>query len=114
MKKGVCEHTHILRALIEYPQGNLEEIHGKTLRSTQEESGGRRNREDLAHARGRYAASRTASANTGEAIRTRGSENVSAQTPLLRGRTYVRTYPRAGRASSYTVPCVVETRAMQG
>jgi hypothetical protein len=29
-----CEHTRILRALVEYPQGNLEEIQEKTLRST--------------------------------------------------------------------------------
>jgi hypothetical protein len=26
-----CEHTSILRALVEYPQGNLEEIQQKTL-----------------------------------------------------------------------------------
>jgi hypothetical protein len=29
-----CEHTCILKALVEYPQGNLEEIQEKTLRST--------------------------------------------------------------------------------
>jgi hypothetical protein len=29
-----CEHTRILRALVEYPQGNLEEIQEKTLKST--------------------------------------------------------------------------------
>ena len=109
-----CEHTRILGALVKHPQGNLEEIQEKTLRSTQEEPGARRDREALAYASKRYVASRTASANTGEAIRTRGSENISAQTPPLRGRTYVRTYPRAGLASSYTVSCVVETRATQG
>jgi hypothetical protein len=36
-----CEHTSILRALIKYPQGNLEEIQQKTLQGTQEEPGGR-------------------------------------------------------------------------
>ena len=76
-----CEHTRILRARVEYPQGNLEEIQEKTLRSTQEEPRGHRNRRALAYATERYVASRTASANTGEAIRTRGSENISAQTP---------------------------------
>ena len=39
-----CEHTSILRALIKYPQGNLEEIQQKTLQSTQEEPGGRQDR----------------------------------------------------------------------
>jgi hypothetical protein len=38
------EHTHILRALVEHPQGNLEEIQQKTLQSTQEEPGGRQDR----------------------------------------------------------------------
>jgi hypothetical protein len=41
---GWCEHTGILRALIEYPQGNLEEIQQKTLQSTQEEPEGCQNR----------------------------------------------------------------------
>ncbi len=36
-----CEHISILRALVEYPQGNLEEIQEKTLWSTQDEPGGR-------------------------------------------------------------------------
>jgi hypothetical protein len=36
-----CEHTGILRALIEYPQGNLEEIQQKVLQSTHEEPEGR-------------------------------------------------------------------------
>jgi hypothetical protein len=67
----MCEHTSILRALVEYPQGNLEEIQEKTLRSTQEEPGARRDREALAYATERYTTSRTASANTGKAIRTR-------------------------------------------
>jgi hypothetical protein len=31
--KNLCEHTSILRALIKYPQGNLEEIQQKTLQS---------------------------------------------------------------------------------
>jgi hypothetical protein len=35
-----CEHTRILRALVEYPQGNLEETRQETLQSTQEEPGG--------------------------------------------------------------------------
>ncbi len=35
----ICEHACILRALVEYPQGNLEEIQQKTLQSTQEEPG---------------------------------------------------------------------------
>ncbi len=39
-----CEHTCILRALVEHPQGNLEEIQQKTLQSTQEEPGGRPDR----------------------------------------------------------------------
>ena len=67
----ICEHTRILRALVEYPQGNLEEIQEKTLRSTQEEPGGRQDRKAQAYATERYTASRTASANTGKAIRTR-------------------------------------------
>jgi hypothetical protein len=33
-EEALCEHTRILRALVEYPQGNLEEIQEKTLRST--------------------------------------------------------------------------------
>ena len=109
-----CEHTSILRALVEYPQGNLEEIQEKTLRSTQEEPGARRDREALAYATKRYTASRTASANTGKAIRTRVRTTSPPRPPPLRGRTYVRTYPRAGRASNYTVSCVAETRATQG
>jgi hypothetical protein len=36
-----CEHTRILGALVEHPQGNLEEIQQETLRSTQEEPVGR-------------------------------------------------------------------------
>jgi hypothetical protein len=39
-----CEHTRILGALIEHPQGNLEEIQQKTLQSTQEEPVGRQGR----------------------------------------------------------------------
>ena len=39
-----CEHTRILRALVEHPQENLEEIQQKTLQSTQEETGGRQDR----------------------------------------------------------------------
>ncbi len=66
-----CEHTCILRALVEYPQGNLEEIQEKTLWNTQEEPGGRRDRKALTYATERYVASCTASSNTGEAICTR-------------------------------------------
>jgi hypothetical protein len=39
-----CEHTRILRALVEHPQGNLEEILQKTLQSTPEEPVGRQDR----------------------------------------------------------------------
>jgi hypothetical protein len=39
-----CEHTRILGALVEHPQGNLEEIQQKTLQSTQEEPVGRQGR----------------------------------------------------------------------
>jgi hypothetical protein len=39
-----CEHTRILRALVEHPQGNLEEIQQKTLQSTQEEPVDRQDR----------------------------------------------------------------------
>jgi len=39
-----CEHTRILRALVEHPKGNLEEILQKTLQSTQEEPVGRQDR----------------------------------------------------------------------
>jgi hypothetical protein len=39
-----CEHTRILGALVEHPQGNLEEIQQKTLQSTQEEPVGHRDR----------------------------------------------------------------------
>jgi hypothetical protein len=39
-----CEHTGILRALVEHPQGNPEENQQKTLQSTQEEPGGRQDR----------------------------------------------------------------------
>jgi hypothetical protein len=35
-----CEYTSILMALVEYSQGNLEEIQQKPLLSTKEESGG--------------------------------------------------------------------------
>jgi hypothetical protein len=65
-----CEHTSILRALVKYPQGNLEEIQEKILQSTQEEPGGHQDGKAQAYATERYTASRTASANTGEAIRT--------------------------------------------
>jgi hypothetical protein len=65
-----CEHISILRALIEYPQGNLEDIQEKILQSTQEEPGGRQDHKAQTYATKRYTASRTASANTGEAIRT--------------------------------------------
>jgi len=41
---GDCEHTHILRALVKHPQGNLEEIQQKTLQSTQEEPVGHQDR----------------------------------------------------------------------
>jgi hypothetical protein len=43
----------MLRALIEYPQGNLEEIQQKTLQSTQEEPGGRPYRKARMYATGR-------------------------------------------------------------
>jgi hypothetical protein len=43
-KVANCEPTSVLRALIKYPQGNLEEIQQKTLQSTQEEPGGRQDR----------------------------------------------------------------------
>jgi hypothetical protein len=43
-RDATCEHTSILRALIKYPQGNLEEIQQKTLQSTQEEPGGHQDR----------------------------------------------------------------------
>ncbi len=66
-----CEHTSIHRALVKYPQGNLEEIQEKILRSTQQRPGGRQDRKAQAYATERYTASRTASANTGEAICTR-------------------------------------------
>jgi len=39
-----CEHTCILRALVEHPQGSLEEILQETLQSTQEEPVGRQDR----------------------------------------------------------------------
>jgi hypothetical protein len=67
---SLCEHTSILRALIEYPQGNLEEIQEKILKSTQEEPGGHQDRKAQTYATEHYTANRTASANTGEAIRT--------------------------------------------
>ncbi len=44
LRAAGCEHTRILGALIEHPQGNLEEIQQKTLQSTQEEPVGRRDR----------------------------------------------------------------------
>jgi hypothetical protein len=45
VSQGVqCEHTRILGALVEHPQGNLEEIQQKTLQSTQEEPVGRLDR----------------------------------------------------------------------
>jgi hypothetical protein len=111
---ALCEHTSILRALVKYPQGNLEEIQEKTLQSTQEEPGGRQDRKAQAYATECYTASHTASANTGEAICTRVLITSPPRPPPLGGRTYVRTYPRAGQASNYTVSRVVETRATQG
>jgi hypothetical protein len=77
-----CEHTCILRALVKYPKGNLEEIQEKTLRSTQKEPGGRQDRKALAYATEHYAASRTASANTGEAICTRVLTTSPPRPPL--------------------------------
>ncbi len=65
-----CEHISILRAFVKYPQGNLDEIQEKILQSTQEEPGGRQDRKAQTYATERYTASRTASANTGEAMRT--------------------------------------------
>jgi hypothetical protein len=48
-----CEHTRILRALVEYPQGNLEETRQETLQSTQEEPGGRPYHKARTYATGR-------------------------------------------------------------
>ncbi len=86
-----CEHTSILRALVEYPQGNLEEIQEKTLWSTQEEPGGHQDCKALAYATERYTASRTASANTGKAIHMRVRTTSLPRPPLERAnvRTYV-------------------------
>jgi hypothetical protein len=53
IERAVCEHTRILRALIEHPQGNLGEIQQKTLQSTQEEPGGRPYRKARTHTTGR-------------------------------------------------------------
>ena len=47
-----CEHTSILRALIKYPQENLEEIQQKTLQSTQEEPGDCQDRKVWTYATG--------------------------------------------------------------
>ena len=49
-----CEHTSILRALIKYPQGNLEETRQETLQSTQEEPGGHQDCKNQAYATNHY------------------------------------------------------------
>ena len=97
----LCEHTRILGALVEYPQGNLEEIQQENPaehpRGTCRPSGPQGL--DVRH---RVLRSQpcTASANTGEAIRTLFGQRLRPD-PLLRGRTYVRTYPGASRGYSY-------------
>jgi len=53
MIPAACEHTSILRDLIKYPQGNLEEVQQNTLQSTQEESVGRPYRRARTYATGR-------------------------------------------------------------
>jgi hypothetical protein len=76
-----CEHTRILGALVENPQGNLEEIQQKTLQSTQEEPVGRQDRKTRTYAAGSYAASRIPLARMQAGQYVRCSGNVSAQTP---------------------------------
>jgi hypothetical protein len=48
----MCEHTHILGALVEHPQGNLEEIQRKLYRAPKE-PGGRPYRKARSYATGR-------------------------------------------------------------
>ncbi len=76
-----CEHTSILGALVEHPQGNLEEIQQKTLQSTQEEPVGHQDRKAKTYATGSYAASRVPLARTQARQYVRCSGNVSTQTP---------------------------------
>jgi hypothetical protein len=61
----VCsQHTRILRALVEHPKGNLEEVQQKTLLSTQEEPIGRQDRKAYTYATERYKTSRVPLART--------------------------------------------------
>ena len=96
-----CEHTRILGALVEHPQGNLEEIQQENPaehpRGTCRPSGPQGL--DVRHRELRSQPC-TASANTDEAIRTLFGQRLRPD-PLLRGRTYVRTYPGASRGYSY-------------
>jgi len=79
------------RALVKYPQGNLEEIQQKTLQSTQVEPGDRQDHKAQAYATERYVASRALLAQAQARQYVRCSGNVSAQTPSWEGeRTYVR------------------------
>jgi len=61
-----CEYTSIPRALVKYPQGNLEGIQQKTLLSTQEEPGGHQDRKAQTYATERYVASHVPPARTPE------------------------------------------------
>jgi hypothetical protein len=78
----LCEHTGILRALIKYPQGVLEEIQEKTLTDTEEKPKDRQDHMASAYATERYVASRALLAQAQARQHVRCSGNVSAQTPF--------------------------------
>ncbi len=59
-----CEYTSIPRAILKYPQANLEKIQQKTLHSTQEEPGGRQDRKAQRYATERYIVSRVPPSQT--------------------------------------------------
>jgi hypothetical protein len=101
LSKATCEHTRILGALVEHPQGNLEEIQQENPaehpRGACRPSGPQGL--DVRHRELRSQPC-TASSNAGEAIRMLFGQRLRPD-PLLRGRTYVRTYPGASRGYRY-------------
>jgi hypothetical protein len=109
-----CEHTSIPGALVENPQGNLEEIQQRNPaehpRGTCRPSGSQGL--DVRH-RALRSHPRTASADAGGAIRT-PVPVTSPPRPLLRGRTYLRTIPGASQAiGTYLVRTCTYTRLVQ-
>jgi hypothetical protein len=98
-----CEYTYIYMALIEYPQGNPEEIQQKTLLSTQEEPGGRQDRKAQAYSTERYEASCVPLARTQARQYVHWFRQHLRPDSLLRGQTYVHTLGQVKAIDMYTV-----------